>query len=88
MSSENTSSPPITHSSPSSPPSSGSQHWVLTAIGKIGAYAMVGPVAWQLPSLLREDVWTGVLALTLVLAVAAPTALKDAATVIQGRIGK
>lgn len=85
--SDEISSPSTTQPSPSSPLSS-SQHWAVIAIGKLGAYAMAGPVAWQLPSLLREDFWTGVLAMTLVLAVAAPTTLKDAATMIQGRIGK
>lgn len=84
---ENTPSQAITSSSPPPPPSSGSSHWVVIAIGKIGAYGLVWPIARDLPLLIKEDGWTAFLSALLILAVAAPTVLKDAATLVQARMG-
>lgn len=82
MDSSSTQEPSVTASSPpSAQPSSSAGHWLPLSIGKLGAYAIAFKVSWHLPVLYTDpsvSATTKAVATIFVLAVAAPTALRDA----------
>jgi hypothetical protein len=78
---ENT--PPPFGTQPSSPlPSQSTSSRWEAIIGRIGAYILIGPLAWRLPELLQVEGNAGLWASLLILAVGTPTALKDVGTLL------
>jgi hypothetical protein len=76
--SDDTQLQPTTPSSPQAPCSCSSSALVT----RVGSYALVATVAWRLPELLLAEGNAGLWATLLILAVGAPTALKDVGAVV------